>query len=540
MAPKHARYTPEESTSSPSGAQNGSTGRIVATVLVMILAVVAAIAFFTERWLFSTWATLSIDELFYHLRVSLEGTGSNMIVGYLVSAGVPILVSLAVVVALLLALRKSKVGYRVGLVVVALASVVALVAAIVDLDRNMGLATYVEDVVAPSSEDFIQQEYVDPATVGITFPEKKRNLVYIFGESLEMTFADTASGGAFEGNTIPELTKLAQQNEDFDGGSGVLDGAYSLPGTDWTMGGMFAQTSGLPLKLPLGGNSLEFAEEFFPEVVTLGDILKEQGYQQMLMIGSDASFGGRRLYFTQHGGYQMMDYLQAQSDGVVPKGYQASGWGFEDEKLFDWAKEELTKLAAAGKPFNFTMLTLDTHFPDGYVCRLCGDEFGDNQYANVYACSSRQISSFVEWLQQQDFYDDTTVVINGDHITMDADFCDGVSPDYPRRTYTCILNGQAQPADASRVREFSTLDMFPTTLAALGATIEGDKLGLGVNLYSKADTLVEQLGARQCANKLQRHSDFLDSFSHQTIEDLTMSRRRSLGGIRHGCGPDKG
>ena len=33
-------------------------------------------------------------------------------------------------------------------------------------------------------------------------------------------------------------------------------------------------------------------------------------------------------------------------------------------------------------------------------------------------------------------------------------------------------------------RDFSTLDFFPTTLASLGVQIEGDRLGLGTNLFS--------------------------------------------------------
>ena len=38
-------------------------------------------------------------------------------------------------------------------------------------------------------------------------------------------------------------------------------------------------------------------EHFFAGAVTLGDILESAGYCQNLMIGSDATFGGRRLYF---------------------------------------------------------------------------------------------------------------------------------------------------------------------------------------------------------------------------------------------------
>ena len=64
---------------------------------------------------------------------------------------------------------------------------------------------------------FIADNYVDPRSVEITFPEQKRNLIYIFLESMETTYADTENGGTFEKNVIPELTTLAQENEDFSG-----------------------------------------------------------------------------------------------------------------------------------------------------------------------------------------------------------------------------------------------------------------------------------------------------------------------------------
>ena len=63
--------------------------------------------------------------------------------------------------------------------------------------------------------DFVENEYVNPETVKLTFPEKKRNLIYIFLESMEMTYADKENGGGFEENCIPELTKLSEENENF-------------------------------------------------------------------------------------------------------------------------------------------------------------------------------------------------------------------------------------------------------------------------------------------------------------------------------------
>ena len=43
-------------------------------------------------------------------------------------------------------------------------------------------------------------------------------------------------------------------------------------------------------------------------------------------------------------------------------------------------------------------------------------------------------------------------------------------------------------------RKYTTVDLFPTTLAAMGVQIEGNRLGLGVNLYSGEKTLYERYG----------------------------------------------
>ena len=100
------------------------------------------------------------------------------------------------------------------------------------------------------------------------------------------------------------------------------------------------------------------------------------------MIGSDATFGGRRTYFESHGKTEIFDYTTAVEEGKIPEGYWV-WWGYEDQKLFENAKEKLSEIGTKDEPFNFTMLTVDTHFEDGYVCEQCQNEFGDNQYANV-------------------------------------------------------------------------------------------------------------------------------------------------------------
>ncbi|MBR6086231.1 MAG: sulfatase-like hydrolase/transferase, partial [Spirochaetales bacterium] len=233
----------------------------------------------------------------------------------------------------------------------------------------------------------------------------------------------------------------------------------------------------------------------------------EQGYRQIFLIGSNAMFGGRRLYLDNHGGYEFRDLLWAWQTKHIPAGYYV-WWGYEDRKLFEFGKETLLELAEGDEPFNLTMLTVDTHMTQGYVCDLCGDEF-DDRYSNVYACSDKQVTEFVEWIQQQDFYENTTIVIVGDHPTMDATYCRNVDPSYVRRVYTCIINAPVTPV-RNAYRSYSTLDMLPTTLTALGVEIPGGRLGLGTSLYTNQRTLTEELGYTELSSSLSRYSSYLN------------------------------
>ncbi len=482
--------------------------RILFTILAVLLAVLATVITCSLRWMFDTWSNLTMDELIYHLTSPLDGTNDAMIREYIDTCIVPAVIVLLFLLVLFAAFRKKKRYYVVmaGAIVLSVSvSALSVRGAWQDLD----VGNYVADRGTYST--FIDDNYVSPSDVELTFPQEKRNLIYIFLESMETTYADTQSGGAFDRNVIPELTQIAQENEDFSGETADLNGGYSMPGTTWTIGAMFAQTSGLPLSVSIDGNSMDTQTSFFAGAVTLGDILESQGYSQTLLIGSDAAFGGRELYFTEHGNYEMMDYKYAVQNGLIPEDYYV-WWGYEDEKLFEFARQKVTELAAQPEPFNLTMLTVDTHFEDGYVCERCPQLYGDDQYSNVMRCSSRQVSAFVQWLQQQDFYENTTIILCGDHPTMDSDYCEDIDSGYTRKTYTAYINAAAQKETETR-RDFTTFDQFPTTLAALGVQIEGNRLGLGTNLFSSEPTLTERFGRETEERELKKNSQLIEKLA---------------------------
>lgn len=481
---------------------------IFATLLTILLTILASILYFSINWMFDTWSNLSMDELMFHLTAPLEGTNEGMVREYINTSIVPTVLILIFLIIVFISTRK-QLKYYFFMICLGIVSILVSVKTICGAMEELGVGNYVKAQGTYST--FIDNNYIDPIDVKIDFPDQKRNLIYIFLESVETTYSDIDNGGAFEDNFIPELTTLAQNNEDFSGDSKEINGGYAMPGATWTIGAMFSQTSGIPLSIPIDMNSMDTQDTFFANTITLGDILQKEGYSQNLLIGSDAAFGGRRLYFTEHGNYNILDYNFAIEEGWIPEDYRV-WWGYEDQKLFEFAKNVLLKLSDEKKPFNLTMLTVDTHFEDGYLCDLCPDTYGENQYANVIACSSKQIGEFVSWIQKQEFYANTTIVISGDHLTMDSDFCEEIGSGYGRRVYTSYINS-AEKSKTTEMRYFTTFDYFPTTLAAMGVNIDGDRLGLGTNLFSEKPTLAERFGVENEREKLTRKSKMMEELN---------------------------
>ncbi|MDO5132520.1 MAG: LTA synthase family protein [Eubacteriales bacterium] len=486
-----------------------------------ILIFAVSLTGFTARYGFSTWDELDIDEIILHLRAPLTGAGTGMVQKYLVTALLPAFLLTFLYIFVMSRVKEAQKRNHICAGCVLL----CVIAAILVKDylwKGLNVEKWIED--QKNDSHFIEENYVDPSAIKIKFPEKKKNLVFIYLESMETTYADEASGGGFKKNVIPGLTEIAVSNEDFSGANPGLNGGIVYQGSHNTMAAIFTHFAGLPLKVDIGLNNMDTQKSFFPGITTLGDVLRKEGYRQVFLLGSDATFGGRSLFFKDHGNFEIRDLEYAKEKGWIPQDYYV-WWGYEDEKLFQFAKETLLELAKDSQPFHLSMLTVDTHFEDGYICRLCRNEFGTNQYANVMACSSRQISDFIRWVRKQDFYEDTVVVLVGDHRTMDNDFCVDVDSDYLRRTYTAYLNTDAEPEEKNHSRVYSTLDTFPTTLAALGASIEGNRLGLGTNLFSEVPTLTEEYGMEYLKQEIPRRSSFLRRLEHTQGHSKAMVER---------------
>ena len=101
------------------------------------------------------------------------------------------------------------------------------------------------------------------------------------------------------------------------------------------------------------------------------------------------------------------------------------------------------------------------------------------------------------------------MVLVGDHLTMDNLYAHrNISEDYVRTAYNCIVNSAVQ-TDNTKNRLYTSFDLFPTMLAAMGCEIPGNRLGLGTNLFSQEQTLLEQYGSLEALNdRMRQYSEY--------------------------------
>lgn len=366
---------------------------------------------------------------------------------------------------------------------------------------------------------FIEENYIDPRDVKLQFPENKRNLIHIYLESMENTYASTDIGGYMDENLIEPLTDLAKEGFSFSHLQEGLGGPVSTTGCVWSVASMVNMNAGVPMKAPKTANEYGTADNFLPGAIALGDILEAQGYEQTLMFGATAQFGGLNFFYESHGNFNILDYDAVKEKGWIPDDYKV-WWGYEDDKLYEFAKKELTRLHEIGKPFNFVMETADTHFPDGYVSPNTPTP-RESQYANVIAYSASETEKFVRWIQHQPFYENTTIVIIGDHLSMDTKFFENFDESYLRTTFNLILNPAPTvsniPKERLQNRWWYNGDMFPTILASIGVKIEGDRLALGTNLFSDTPTLFEENGGKEGWKKINEDFNYGSKFYAKNI-----------------------
>lgn len=482
-------------------------------VIINLIFILSFLLYQSSHWVISTFGDVNIEQLIYQAK-NLEGTDQTFVLDFIRG---PILTTIfAQLIFLPISLLLALIAPKNKLFKFSINSLSTIMVGLIFISMGVQTFGYIKFVNYFSNSNFIESNYVNSQNVNIEFNEEKRNLIYIFVESLEGTYTSRANGGFESSDLLEPLTKLTESGAINFSNTDKIGGALQLPGMQYTAGAIVAQTSGMPIKTAEVdannfGTSAAYQNnesKFLPGITSLGDILANNGYYNVFMMGSDANFGGRKAYLESHGDYEIVDINAVKERGWLPEDYSL-WWGYEDKKLFEFAKQELETITTEERPFNFTLLTADTHHPAGLLYEDT-PIIEDDQFKSVIAFSAQMVADFVAWCQTQSWYDNTTIVISGDHLSMNQDYAKKLSENYTRTVFDLFINTAHENVSNEIIknRQYSNMDIFPTVLSSLGATIDGEQLGLGVNLFSGEKTLIEKNSLEYVTGELEKRSKF--------------------------------
>ena len=66
------------------------------------------------------------------------------------------------------------------------------------------------------------------------------------------------------------------------------------------------------------------------------------------------------------------------------------------------------------------------------------------------------------------------------------------------------------------------MDIYPTVLSALGFKIEGDRLGVGTNLFSDRKTIAEEIGVEKLSDEISHKSQY---YNQNIVKDEQISEK---------------
>ncbi|HWP12718.1 MAG TPA: sulfatase-like hydrolase/transferase [Ramlibacter sp.] len=421
-----------------------------------------------SHWLGASFDDPSIDQILYHLHYS-EGMGVDIGRIFLITfaaecLGFPLLFaagSMALQSAVLRLMTRSN-RHRLRRAAGAALPAMTLCCGVAALMAKLSVFSWIGYHFA---EDRFSPHFVDAAQVRVQpRPGQLKNLVLIYVESLEDTYADA--------NVWGRDLLLPLRNA-----GGVSFGNYRpAPGTNWTIAGMVASQCGVPLRIvsqsdvkPRGGN----VRAFLPGATCLGDILHAHGYRNVFLGGAPLSFAGKGKFLQDHHYDEAFGREEWQKAGVDPK--TLGEWGLYDDELYARAKLKLRELHASGQRFNLTLLTLDTHNPNGFRSPTCTRR-GLRSFEDIIECASWQAADFVQFIQSAGYLQDTNVVILGDHLAVSNTIYEALREIHDRRIFNQFISQEPARKNTEDILPF---DLFPSILEFVGFEVPQRRLGLG-------------------------------------------------------------
>lgn len=368
--------------------------------------------------------------------------------------------------------------------------------------EQMGILSYeTYTILSNKEEDLVDKDEISQAKIdkmkGINKQDdpqffgaaKGKNLIIIQLES----FQDFLVNLKIDGQEItPVMNSLVKDNLYFKNfyqmvGQGNTSDAEFVVNTSFYIPYNEAATQNYPNK----------------ELPSLPKLLKSNGYDTATFHTNVVDFWNRGELYKAIGWDRYYDQkFFGQEDTVF--------FGPTDEVLYKKSAEELSKMQATGVPFYSQVISMTAHhpftipheldritLPERYENNMVGDYLRSQNYAD-YA-----LGLFIDDLKQRGIWDNSLVVIYGDHLglpkfSLDKHGLELMSEIYGREySYRDMLNiplvisipGQSEPRVLDNVG--GQVDILPTVANLLGVSM-GNQIHFGEDILNHSYNLLPQ------------------------------------------------
>ena len=207
------------------------------------------------------------------------------------------------------------------------------------------------------------------------------------------------------------------------------------------------------------------------------EILRQQGYFTSVFHANNATFWNRNIMYSALGYdryYNELDYKITPETNL--------NWGLKDIEYFD---QSVDILKTVDQPFYARFLTLTNHYPFTYDedTKFIEPYNSGNGVFDRYIVTARyldeSIKKFIERLKAEGMYDDSIIVLYGDHY--------GISEKHNR--------AMAQFLEKDQITEFDTLNLQRTPLYIhMPGQTEGETISKPTGQIDIKPTILNLLG----------------------------------------------
>lgn len=231
--------------------------------------------------------------------------------------------------------------------------------------------------------------------------------------------------------------------------------------------------------------------------------LKEQGYQTATFHTNNVQFWNRKELYKGLGFDRYYDAEFFGDEDVI-------FFGASDEVLYEKTADELAKMSRTGKPFYAQVISMTSHHPFNLPERKIRFELPEKlentlvgDYIQAQNYTDYTLGLFVEKLKQNGLWDNSVIVIYGDHLGLPVYSLTETekklmrelygreygSPEMLNIPFMIIAPGLTEPQVFDQTG--GQVDVFPTVANLLGVSLSGH-IHFGQDLLNERANLLPQ------------------------------------------------